>query len=183
MTKLEYLMVYAESGLPIYSKCFGGFCRAAFKNPEMLSGLLSAIETIPPTLGAGLSLNSITMGHTQMRFSKKMPSGHSVVIGLSEEAPEVVQAVFEAVSDVLDMPNFREKDWGTITRDEMDEFKEELLKRSLVDALHDHGGFEDACPLGDQCPMHTDAVMSRRETIWNSMKAKYRALREKMSRK
>jgi hypothetical protein len=183
MTKLEYLMIYTESGLPIYSKCFGGFCRTAFKNPEMLSGLLSAIETNPPTLSAGLSLDSIRMGDTQMRFSKKMPSGHSIVIGLSEDAPEVVQSVSDAVGEVLGLPRFRHKDWGTITRDDMDEFKEELLKRSLVDALHNHGGFEDACPLGDQCPMHTDAVMSRRDRIWNSIKSKYRALREKMSGK
>jgi hypothetical protein len=52
---LEYLMVYTSSGLPIYSKCYGTFCKTAFKEPELLSGFLSALETIPPTIGGGLS--------------------------------------------------------------------------------------------------------------------------------
>jgi len=44
MVVLEYLMVYTESGLPIYSKCYGTFCKTAFKNPELLSGFLSALQ-------------------------------------------------------------------------------------------------------------------------------------------
>ncbi|MHA2191410.1 MAG: hypothetical protein ACXAAP_14375 [Candidatus Thorarchaeota archaeon] len=55
MGVLEYLMVYTSSGLPIYSKCYGTFCKTAFKEPELLSGFLSALETIPPTIGGGLS--------------------------------------------------------------------------------------------------------------------------------
>ncbi|MHA1770697.1 MAG: hypothetical protein ACTSYL_02895 [Candidatus Thorarchaeota archaeon] len=97
MTKLEYLMVYTQAGLPIYSKCFGTFCKSAFEQPEMLAGLLSAIETIPPTLSEGLSLNAVHMGSTTMRFSKIMPSGHSVVIGLSEDRPDVAESVYAAV--------------------------------------------------------------------------------------
>ncbi|MGQ4871339.1 MAG: hypothetical protein ACP6IT_05835 [Candidatus Thorarchaeota archaeon] len=70
MTKLEYLMVYTQSGLPIYSKCFGGFCKSAFESPELLAGLLSAIETIPPTLSEGSRAapdNLDNLGHRRPR--------------------------------------------------------------------------------------------------------------------
>ncbi len=85
MTKLEYLMVYTQAGFPIYSRCYGDFCKTAFKNPELLSGFLSALETIPLTLGDGLKLDAIQMGPTQMRFAKTTPSGHSIVVGLSDD--------------------------------------------------------------------------------------------------
>ena len=85
MVVLEYLMVYTESGLPIYSKCYGTFCKTAFKNPELLSGFLSALQTLPQTISTDLSLDSVKMGSTEMRFSRTTPTGHSIVVGLAED--------------------------------------------------------------------------------------------------
>lgn len=174
-------MVYTESGLPIYSKCYGNFCKTAFKEPELLSGFLSAIETIPPTLGSGLSLESIQMGPTQMRFSKTTPAGQSVVIGLSENKPEVAEAVFQAVNDVLSRPRFQDVEWTHVTGKAMNDFENELLNDALPEALHSHGGFSDQCPLGDQCPIHTTAYESTRSKIWGAIKGKYAALKRKMT--
>ncbi len=183
MPILEYLMVYTEAGLPIYSKCYGMFCKTAFKNPELLSGFLSAIETIPPTIGDGLSLESIKMGPTQMRFSKTTPTGHSVVVGLGEDNPEVAEKVFKAVSAVLEQDRFKEIEWIHITSDVMNDFEEELLQNALVKALEEHGGFSDECPLGDRCPIHTNAFVSRRQKVWSMVKSKYSALKAKMTGK
>ncbi|TFG13239.1 hypothetical protein EU537_07080 [Candidatus Thorarchaeota archaeon] len=180
MPILEYLMVYTESGLPIYSKCYGNFCKTAFKEPELLSGFLSAIETIPPTLGSGLSLESIQMGPTQMRFSKTTPGGQSVVIGLSENRPEVAETVFRAVNDVLAKPRFNDIEWTHVTGEIMNDFENELVNDTLPDALHSYGGFSDDCPLGDQCPIHTTAYQSTRSKIWGAIKDKYAALKRKM---
>ncbi len=35
-----------------------------------------------------------------------------------------------------------------MTSELMDVFEKELLETALVDAMHDHGGFSDQCPLG-----------------------------------
>lgn len=176
-------MIYTKGGLPIYSKCYGMFCKTAFKEPELLAGLLSAIETIPQTIGGGLSLDVIKMGPTQMRFSKTTPSGHSIVIGLSEDNQEIAEKIFSAVSDILGKDEFANADWGLISKEIMAAFEEELLSNSLVNALHDHGGFADQCPLGDQCPIHTNAFASRRTIIWIAIKGKYAALKERMAQK
>jgi hypothetical protein len=183
MVLLEYLMVYTESGLPIYSKCYGTFCKTAFKNPELLSGFLSALQTLPSAISSDLSLDAIKMGPTEMRFSKTTPSGHSIVVGLAEDSLEIANKVFEQVESILAKEKFVNLDWSFITSEIMNDFQDELLKSALVDALHDHGGFEDTCPLGDRCPIHTNAFRNktRRGKIWSMVKDKYAAMRAKMS--
>ena len=183
MVVLEYLMVYTESGLPIYSKCYGTFCKTAFKNPELLSGFLSALQTLPQTISTDLSLDSVKMGPTEMRFSRTTPTGHSIVVGLGEDSEEIAKKVFDSVSGILAMEKFVSLDWTFISSDMMNDFEDELLKTALVDALHDHGGFEDACELGDRCPIHTNAYQNatRRSKIWGMVKDKYAAMRARMS--
>lgn len=185
MVLLEYLMVYTEAGLPIYSKCYGMFCKTAFKNPELLTGFLSALQTLPPTISSDLSLDAVKMGPTQMRFSKTTPAGHSIVVGLGEDSPDIAERIFSAVSGILGSDRFRDVDWTYITSDLMDDFEEELLQSRLVEALHDSGGFKDQCSLGDQCPIHTNALLyrTRREKIWSLIKGKYETLRERMRQK
>jgi len=185
MVVLEYLLIYTESGLPIYSKCYGIFCKTAFKNPELLSGFLSALQTIPLTISSELSLDAVKMGPTQMRFSKTIPSGHSIVVGLGEDKPEIAQRIFDAVSGILAKEKFHTVDWSYVTSDIMNAFEDELLRSTLVNTLHEYGGFEDQCSLGDQCPIHTNAILykTRRERVWNLIKGKYAAMRELMRAK
>ena len=185
MVVLEYLMVYTESGLPIYSKCYGSFCKTAFKNPELLAGFLTALQTLPLTLSSELSLDAVKMGPTQMRFSKTTPSGHSIVVGLGEDMPEVAESIFEGVSGILAAEQFLTVDWSYVTSDLMNAFEDKLLKSTLVDILHDYGGFEDQCSLGNQCPIHTNALLyqTRREKVWGLIKGKYAAMRERMQGK
>jgi hypothetical protein len=182
MVAIQYLMVYTEAGLPIYSKCYGLFCKTAFKNPELLTGFLSALQTQPLTISSELSLDAVKMGPTQMRFSKSTPAGHSIVAGLGEDSTEIVDRVFTAVSGILGSDRFRDVDWTYITSDLMDDFEKELLQSRLVEALHDYGGFEDQCSLGDLCPIHTNAILyqTRKEKVWGLIKGKYAAMRERM---
>ncbi len=183
VTKIEYLMVYTHGGLPIYSKCFGHFCQTAFKNPELLTGLLSALESIPPTLGDGLSLEAVKMGYTTMRFSKVMPGGQSVVIGLSEDDLATAEAVFNGVKQLFELDKFKDVDWGYVRRDIVDAFTQELVDRVLVDVMHERGGFHDECPLGDMCPMHTRADTADSRGIWSIIRSKYDELRRRMRAK
>ena len=58
---IEYLMIYQPNGLPIFSKCFGGFCQLNAKDDALLSGFLHALETFPSLIG-GEELNQLTLG-------------------------------------------------------------------------------------------------------------------------
>ncbi|MBD3158938.1 MAG: hypothetical protein GF309_09140 [Candidatus Lokiarchaeota archaeon] len=181
MVKVEYLMVYTEAGLPIYSKCFGSFCKTSMKDPELLTGFLSALETIPSTISKDLTLDAVKMGPTDMRFTKTTPEGHSIVVGLSKDREDVAQRVFEVVQEALHEEQFASVDWTAVSGDVMNRFEKELVESRLPEAMHEYGGFSDQCPLGDQCPMHTNAGMSRTQRIWGAIKNKYRSLKKKMA--
>ncbi len=183
MVKLEYLMVYTNAGLPIYSKCFGNFCRSAFENPELLSGLLSAIEKIPPTIMDGAELKGIKMAYTSMRFSKTLPEGHTVVVGLSEDRPDVAKRVYEAVDSLLKQPRYQGVDWEVVTSELVHDFTRDLTQNYLVDAMHKFGAFADECPLGDQCPIHSDPIIGQKRRIWDVIRARYDAMKKMMQEK
>jgi hypothetical protein len=133
------------------------------------------------TISNGLSLQSVKMGETEMRFSKTTPDGHSVVIGLSEDAQGVANEVFAAVSRTLALEKFKDADWDYITSDLMEEFEQELLNNALPGAMLKYGGFDDRCTLGDMCPIHTNATKSGASRIWGAIKEKYAALKQRMS--
>ena len=94
-------------------------------------------------MGGGLSLESVKMGSTEMRFSKTTPTGHSVVIGLGEDSPDIAEDIYREVSKILAGDRFANVDWTYMTSELMDAFEKELLETALVDAMHDHGGFTD----------------------------------------
>ncbi|MHA1769286.1 MAG: hypothetical protein ACTSV3_05480 [Candidatus Thorarchaeota archaeon] len=123
------------------------------------------------------------MGPTEMKFSKVLPTGHSVIIGLGEQTPDVAETVFDSVKHILHQEKFANTDWSFVSSDVMKAFVKELLEKGLVEALHDHGGFKDECPLGDQCPIHTTALenSTRRARVWDMVKGKYAAMRKRMS--
>jgi hypothetical protein len=123
------------------------------------------------------------MGPTEMRFSRTTPAGHSIVVGLGEDSPETANSIFNSVSTILASEPFINVDWSVITSDIMKTFETKLLQSTLVDALHDHGGFEDQCPLGNKCPIYTNALQDRtqRVKIWDIVKAKYASMKAKMS--
>jgi hypothetical protein len=137
---------------------------------------------MPLTISDGLQLESVKMGLTHMRFAKTTPDGHSIVVGLSEDDTDLATNVFREVEGVLQKDKFRNLDWSMITSVIQKDFETELLGSALVNAMHSHG-FSDQCPLGDQCPMHVTAVISKREKIWSSIRKKYDVLREKMKKK
>jgi hypothetical protein len=44
MNLLKYIVIYQDSGIPIFSKCYSGFCGLIARNNTLLSGFLSALE-------------------------------------------------------------------------------------------------------------------------------------------
>lgn len=178
--KLEYLMIYTQAGLPIYSKCFGNFCKAAFKQPELLTGLLSALETMPLAISSDLKLDSVKMGTTDMRFSKSVPTGHSIVVGMSEDNASLADSVFKSISDILELERFKDVDWDIVSAELMNAFEEELMNSTLPAAVHD---FKDECAFGDQCPLHVNAFVSRKQRIWGAIRRSIDSFREKMKKK
>lgn len=185
---LSYLLVYRDSGLPIYSKCFSGFCGVAMKEPALLTGFLTAIqnfslEFVGPTSSDPGSLEAITMGETIMRFSTTKPSGHRIVVGLREDNLQLAKDIFNAVDKVLET-KYSDHNWDLIVDEEFNkEFENALHQEALVPVLHSKGGFHDSCPMGDQCLLRTLPTQGqRKKSIWTTLKEKYQMMKEKMQK-
>ncbi len=169
---IEYLIIYQPSGLPIFSKCFGGFCKAATTDEILLSGFLSALETLPSTIGGG-TLKAVDMGETRFIFRKTYPSGISVVVGLTEKADhQVAQEVFHEIQTILE-DKYSHVKWDEIIPEVFEEFRKDLYENTLVHVLHKYGGFEDRCPRGVRCLMHTKATDSDKRSIWERLRGVY----------
>ncbi len=176
---IEYLMVYMPSGLPIYSKCFSGFCKANATDDILLSGFLSALESFPTMVG-GEALKAVEMGNTSFIFRKTTPSGSSVAMGVSKGADlEEAQDVFNQIQILLE-EKYNTANWDVISPSDYEAFKKDLLENTLEPALHKYGGFEDRCQLGDQCAMGTTAIDTEKQPIWSRFRSGYTKMRAMM---
>ncbi|MFW9854697.1 MAG: hypothetical protein ACFFFG_06535 [Candidatus Thorarchaeota archaeon] len=183
---VSYLLVYRKSGLPIYSKCFSGFCGIAMKEPSLLTGFLTAVQSFSTELVSSDSSNSgnleaITMGETIMRFNTTTPSGHRIVVGLREDKPKVAEEIFKAVSHVLET-KYSDQNWDLIRDAEFNhEFENALHEDALTPALLNVGGFHDNCPMGDNCLFRTlPTESSQKKSIWQLIKTKIQFMRDKL---
>ncbi|MFX0183944.1 MAG: hypothetical protein ACFE95_12745 [Candidatus Hodarchaeota archaeon] len=185
MSDLDYLMIYLDSGIPIYSKCYSGICGIAAKDPALLTGFLTALENFATEFFSesknedNSPLEAITMGKTILRFKKTLPTGHSLALGLKKDDLKLANDIFDAVESLLE-EKYRYQNWDLIDENFGKEFEQALLNEALMPALHMHGGFEDNCPKGDNCPMKTSPT--QKKTIWTILKEKYQKIWSRMKR-
>jgi hypothetical protein len=175
---LEYLMIYQQSGLPIFSKCFKGFCALSAQEPALLSGFLTALQSFSNqvTQSATSSLEAVKMGPTVMRFSQVLPSGHNVVIGLTEDSPTMAKEIFQGIEQFV-INNYADTRWPIMTTDFGEEFGRKLIEQVLTPLFHSKGGYEDTCPLGEACAMKAlPSDTQERISIWGTLKNNFRRL-------
>lgn len=178
-------MVYQENGLPIFSKCYSGFCGLVAKEPVLLSGFITALQGFATEISDPISredsaIQAITMGHTVLRFKKTLPTGHLIAVGLSEDRPDIANDIFNEVETLLEK-KYGQTNWAIIDTDFGKEFEQALLEEALIPALHQHGGFEDRCPRGDMCPMRILPTVEKK-SIWTMLKDRYHIIRKRMRR-
>lgn len=172
---LKYLIIYQDSGLPIFSKCFSDFCGITVKDPALISSLLTVLEDFAKKI-VGSTFQSFIMVNTVTRFGKTLPTGHSVVIGLEKDNPKVVNEIFRLVEDLLEN-KYEHKNWNVISSEFTSEFEKTLYNKVLCPSLQDFGGFRDSCPHGDKCPLKTS--LSHKRKVWIILKERYQMIKKK----
>ncbi|OLS24739.1 MAG: hypothetical protein HeimC3_18500 [Candidatus Heimdallarchaeota archaeon LC_3] len=183
--KLEYQIIMQKSGIPIYSRCFGGFCWNLMTDEILLSGFLSALSTMPTMFGGDdLSLKNVEMGSTKLFFNHTTPSSHIICLGIAisstnePDANQEVQNLFEKISIFLEV-NHAETDFTVFSKEERinfhEEIKIEVIEPSLIvfedkDFCRTHG-------RRDSCPIDTEKVTIVSENhplpIWEGLKKSY----------
>jgi hypothetical protein len=179
--KLEYLIIMEKSGLPIYSRCFGGFCWNLMTDEVLLSGFLTALSSMPTMFGGDeLSLKSIEMGNTKINFDHTTPSGHIICLGIDSitandpEAKQEIQQLFDNITKFLEI-NHKETDFSMLFPEEREQFHDQLKKEVIEPALivFEDKDFCRTHGSRDSCPVDTQEVVNNSENhtlpLWESL--------------
>lgn len=177
LVKLEYILIFEQTGIPIYSRCFGSFCASMSFDPTLLSGFLSALSTMPSLIGHEEDkLQSVDMGSTKLNFSQTTPSGHIISIGIIKSTVDKntdmeVNKLFSAINQFLE-ENYKDVNWSILDQEERDEFEKKMITDIIpnnVKTFHNH----DICNEGE-CPLDTKNVLtSDKKTIWEKLNYLY----------
>ncbi len=173
---VKYSMIYQDSGLPIFSKCFSDFCRITRKEPALLTTFLTFLENFTQKT-VGSSFQSFVLANTVMRFGKTVPSGHSVVIGLEKDNNTIVNEILRRVEDLLEN-KYAHKNWNIISSEFTSEFEKELYDEVFHPIFQNHGGFKDNCPHGENCPLKTS--LSEKKNVWIILKERIQIINKKL---
>ena len=98
------------------------------------------------------------------------------MLGLKKVTQEIAKDIFKAIETILET-KYVDKDWAIVTPEFDTEFERTLHHEVLIPSLHDHGGFEDLCPHGENCPLK--APPTNRKPIWQILKKKFQKIQEK----
>lgn len=151
---LEYLIILQQSGLPIYSKCWGNFCAVLTVDDTLLSGFLSAITSMPKMLNQNTELSSIEMGFSKLLFNYTTPSGHIICGGFRKEEinPKVMPAInefFTQISNFLES-EYKDAKWNNLSDEQIKDFENKLLTTIVEPWFHtvksEHHS-DDMCPF------------------------------------
>lgn len=133
--KLEYIIIFKEEGIPIYSQCFGSFCATVGFDESLYSGFLSALTTMPAMFGGG-EIQSVDMGFTKLNFSRTTPSGHIICAGIikstqeEEDVENQLEVFYERINDILE-DEFADQNWVETKNDDIERFRQLLLHEAI----------------------------------------------------
>ena len=181
---LEYLIIFQQSGLPVYSKCYGGFCSTLNRDETLLSGFLAALSELPKMFGQETSIQSIDMGSSKLAFSRTKSNNFIICIGyplaeVSSENTHLVQRLFLDIEHILEeyIKNTKVNDMSDTESNRI----ENALLNKILNPWFKITHTNDSCPLGDNCPlMVTKKTEGRKVKIWNKLKDVYGSIKVRM---
>lgn len=164
--KLRFLLIYREDGIPIFTKCYSNFCSHLFDDSARLTTFLSFLEIMGRKISGGQPVSSIQMGDITVKFTKSLPSCHSIVFGIESQNEELFNALFQSVSILLEI-KYPDKDWSIVERAFNEEFGKSIVKNALLPAFHGFDVTHGECDLKEECPLHIINTSEREDkTIW-----------------
>ncbi|MFX1283697.1 MAG: peroxiredoxin [Promethearchaeota archaeon] len=175
---LEYLIIYQDSGQPIYSKCWGNVCGLLGKKDELLTAFLAAVSTMPGMFAeSDTKVHSMSIGSLKLLFFYTK-SDNIICAAFEErdvnpETMEIVNNLFKSVSLLLD-EEYQGTPWDRLNDPRVQAFEKELLSSIIYPWFHvasyiNGSSHDENCPL---C-MPTILSMDKKLPVWGRIKNNY----------
>ena len=161
--KLEYLIIFEDYGLPIFSECYGSFCATMGFDKNLFSGFLSALSSMSEMFGEGKGgLKSVELGYTNLNFTKILPSGRIVCVGLVKNSDDdqmdienTLETFYDRINQIIEV-DYKEKSWEGVSEEDIRELKHKMDYEAIIPTFP---GFknneicdEGTCPFDHKPP-------------------------------
>ncbi len=175
---LEYLIIYEDSGQPIYSRCWGNVCGLLGKKDELMTAFLSAVSTMPGMFAeSDTKVHSMNIGSLKLLFS--YTKADNVICAafkegdVNTESMELINNLFDDISHLLD-GEYQETPWDRLNDPKVRAFEKELLSNIIYPWFHvaspiDGSSHDEDCPL---C-MPTLVSKDKKLPVWGRIKSSY----------
>ena len=175
---LEYLIIYQDSGQPIYSRCWGNVCGLLGKKDVLLTAFLAAVSTMPGMFAeSDTKVHSMSIGSIKLLFyytkTDNVICAAFKTEDVNTESMELINNLFNGISYLLD-EKYRETPWDKLNDQKVQSFVKELLSDIVYPWFHvaspkDGSSHEEDCPL---C-MPTMLSMDKKLPFWEKVKRSY----------
>lgn len=175
---LEYLIIYEDSGQPIYSRCWGNVCGLLGKKDELLTAFLAAVATMPGMFAeSDTKVHSMSIGSLKLLFfytkSDNVICAAFKERNVNTESMEIINNLFEGIARLL-KEEYQDAPWDRLNDPKVLSFEKELLSNIIYPWFHiaspdDESSHEEDCPL---C-MPTILSMDKKLPVWGRIKNTY----------
>ncbi len=185
LPSLEYVLIFQESGIPIYTRCMGQVCKMLAVDETLLSGFLSAISTLPSMFGQDNKTErmAIELGKFKLLFHPTTKHHHVVCIGIpleqhDDETEVHIRKALTEIERILES-RFEDENWNFLTSEKITRLEHVLAEEVFVkyfevsEPPHDH---DEMCPIGPKKLIETQDEF-RGQQFWTRVSNLYKAMK------
>lgn len=156
LISLEYVIVYQNSGQPIYAKCWGNVCGMLGKKDELMTAFLAAVSTMPRMFAeSDKNVHSMSIGSLKLLFCYAEPENIICLAfpedHVNKDTMDVIDNLFQEIINLLN-EDFQETPWDRLNDPKVLSFENALLKKVIHPWFHqifpsDDDKHEENCPI------------------------------------
>ena len=191
--ELEYLIIYTNTGIPIYARCFSDICKTSIGNPTLFSAFLASLnqfakldpEHIPEELelnGYPLKVNfnneegvnHVLLEDLELMFFYADMDDITIAAGYNAskyDRNDTIPVFLDFMKDVeVFLKDYKDNNWNDVDTNILMMFETELLK-NIIHPFFEVHDIKDTCALGVNCPFRI-AIYEEQGSIFDRLRAK-----------
>ena len=191
--KLNYLIMFTEEGIPVYSRCFANLCMASLKDDVLLSAFLSSLNIIAQTdpnsapeelilddnpikvkYGEEKGIRSIDFYDLELIFYYTKVDKIIIASGFVYKGDLPEKQVYQFMTELETfLGKYSETTWGNVSLESIKDFEKDLLTAVVHPFQVKYQGKIAYCPYGENCFFRVSMYERVKNSITDSIREVY----------
>lgn len=192
--RLNYLIMFTEDGIPVYSRCFANLCMASLRDDVLLSAFLSSLNIIaqmdpssaPEELilddnpikvyyGEEKGIRSINLEDLELIFYYTKVDEIIIASGFIYKGKQPESEVHQFMVDLESfLGKYSQTTWSNLPNDFIMNFEKDLLKSVVHPFQVKTHGKVAYCPYGENCFFRVSMYEGVKNKITDSIRETYK---------